>query len=113
MKPKIKNVPFGRLMITASQIKTASGLILDAKADSKKPTISDVQTVVSVGLNCLPEAGIDIKEGDKILLNIANPRLGHPVFFHKETGEIAKATDSEQDCEMFLIIEAREVIMVL
>lgn len=111
--PQIKSVPFGRLVISAEQIKSESGLILDAASTNKKPVISDVQTVVAVGLNCKEESGIVVNVGDRVLLNTANPRLGHPIFFKKDTGELAKSTDPERDCDMYLVIEAREVILVL
>jgi co-chaperonin GroES (HSP10) len=110
--PVFKSVPFGRLLITANLVTSSSGIILNSK-DNAKPMIRDVQKVVSVGLNATEAAGISVKVGDGVLLNTANPRLGQPVFFDKLTGEYAQYAQAEKDCDMYLLIEAREVLMVL
>jgi len=110
--PVFKSVPFGRLLITANLVKSNSGIILESK-DNAKPMIRDVQEVIGVGLNAVETAGISVKVGDSVLLNTSNPRLGQPVFFDKLTGEMAKYAQAEKDCDLYLLIEAREVLMVL
>lgn len=111
--PVFKSVPFGRLLITANLVKSNSGIILDSKTKDDKPMIRDVQEVVAVGLNATETSGINVKVGDGVLLNTSNPRLGHPAFFDKLTGEMAQYAQAEKDCDMYLLIEAREVLMVL
>tara|TARA_R110000850_G_scaffold34024_6_gene92301 strand:+ start:3193 stop:3546 length:354 start_codon:yes stop_codon:yes gene_type:complete len=110
--PVFKSVPFGRILMTGNLVKSKSGIILESK-DNAKPMILDVQEVVAVGLNATETAGISVKVGDRILINTSNPRLGHPVFFDKLTGEMAQYAQAEKDCDMYLLIEAREVLMVL
>lgn len=110
-KIKFKSVPFGRVLITAKPVKTESGIIMENNTN-KKSGISDVQTVVAVGSLVNKEIGIDVKKNDKVLLN-ASSKGGVPVAFNKVTGKIAGASDSEKTCDIYMLVEAREIMMVL
>jgi len=113
---KVKSLPFGRILTTANQVKTASGLIVapDFKKENKKDIIlSNIQTVLFKGPTVKLENGIDLDVGDKVMINVENPRVGMPVFFNKATGDIASPTDKEENCEIYMLMEAREVLMVL
>lgn len=115
MELKIKAVTLGKVLTTAHEVKTESGLILsgDLKKDAKKRMLKNVQEVVAVGTTVKAENGLPIVVGDKVLLNVENPRMGMPLAFNKTTGELAKETDKEADCEVFMLMEAREILMVL
>lgn len=115
MEPKIKQVMLGRVLTTAKEVKTSSGLIVsgDLKKEPNKRILDNVQVVVAVGTTVKDENGLPIKVGDHVLINPENPRVGMPLRFVKDTGELAKPEDKDNDCEIFMLMEAREILMVL
>ncbi len=116
VKPKVKALPFGRILVTADAEVTKSGLIitpdLKKESDRKKISLKDIQEVVFTGVTVKAENGTPIEVGDKVLLNTDNPKLGRLVMFDKATGEMADGTQKEEDCDLYILLEAREVLMV-
>jgi co-chaperonin GroES (HSP10) len=112
-KLKFKGVTFGRLLVTADEIKTDSGIILADTPNKPGRTLSDIQTVIAVGPMVKSENGLDVKAGDKVLLDVSAPKIGLPIAFNKESGKIASMTDTEKSCDVYFLIESRSVLMVL
>ncbi len=116
VKPKVKAIPYGRILVTADVEKTDSGLILSAdfkkENDRKKIFLKEIQEVVFTGVTVKEENGVPINVGDKVMLNVDNPKIGRFILFDKETGEIAKLGAKEDDCDMYILLEARDVLMV-
>jgi hypothetical protein len=113
VEPKFKGVTFGRIMITSEEVKTNSGLVMSAHDTVSTKTMSDVQTVVAIGPMVKLENGLDLKVGDKVLLDISAPKFGVPIGFNKLTGEMSGPTDTEHTCDIYYLIESRSVLMVL
>jgi hypothetical protein len=68
---------------------------------------------MAIGSTVKEENGIPISVGDKVLINVDNPKIGKLVLFNKETGEFAKYGENEDNCDMYILLEAREILMVL
>jgi co-chaperonin GroES (HSP10) len=113
VEPKFKGVTFGRIMITSDEVKSNSGIIMSASDAVSTKNMSDIQTVIAVGPMVKVENGLDLKIGDKVLLDISAPKFGVPIGFNKITGEISKPSDTEHTCDIYYLIESRSVLMVL
>jgi co-chaperonin GroES (HSP10) len=113
VEPKFKGVTFGRLLVTANEIVTDSGIILADIPNKPGKTLSDIQTVIAVGPMVKEENGLNVKAGDKVLLDVSSPKMGLPIAFNKITGEIAGPTDTEKTSDVYFLIESRSVLMVL
>ena len=118
MKEVKGELSFNHVLITRD-IYAPSILItnLDKRNSARDVALKDVQKVVKVGPYVKAENGINIKAGDKVLLDMnklsAKNASIKTIPFNKETGEYVQDYNGKDDdnIDFLLLITDREILM--
>ena len=108
---QLKGLLFNKLLITANEIESK---IILSKDDTSTVRLKEVQTVIKAGPFCTNEGGSGIKEGDKVVLDPYNLKAARYAF-NKFTGEYVPngSTISKEELDFYLLVNDRDVVMVL
>lgn len=117
-KAKVK-LSFNHILVTKNMVSSTLVLSADTRNAAREGVIKDIQTVVKVGPFVKPENGVNIKEGDKVLLDYSKVTAKNAkilnITLHKETGEYVEDLKKfkEGETEDFLLLTDREILMVI
>lgn len=117
---KIKaKLSFNHILVTKETVLSSLVLSADTRNAARDGVIKDIQTVVKTGPYVKPENGVQIKEGDRVLLDYSKVTAKNAkilnICFHKETGEYVEDSSKVEpgDYEEFLLLTDREILMVI
>ena len=115
---KVK-LSFNHILVTKEMVSSSLVLSMDSRNAAREGVIKDIQTVVKVGPFVKPENGVNLKEGDKVLLDYSKVTAKNAkilnIVFHKETGEYVEDNSKfkPEETEDYLLLTDREILMVI
>lgn len=119
MKNIKAKLSFNHILVTREMAQTSLVLSMDARNAARDGVIKDIQTVVKVGPFVKPENGVNVKEGDKVLLDYMKVTAKNAkilnIVFNKTTGEYVEDSSKlkPEEYEEFLLLTDREILMVI